>query len=115
MKFIVPRAELIDALNGLFRFYGQGGLVDVAAKDGLVMLLAERRTVTFPVTVLEPGHVRMRRGALRALRAKVRKYTGANVMVTLTNARPDLNMDLERTCSSTWKSRRTRPRQATFT
>ncbi|HKO18056.1 MAG TPA: hypothetical protein VJU82_04140, partial [Acidobacteriaceae bacterium] len=96
MKFVVPRGELIDALSGLFRFYRDGGRVDVAVKDGLVMLAAERRTVTFPVTVLESGGLGMRTSGFRTLRSNARKYRGENVMVTITNLRPDLNTDFAR-------------------
>jgi hypothetical protein len=96
MRFVVARAELIDALSGLFRFYRHGGLVDVAVKEGLAMLAAELRTVTFPVTVVEPGGLCMRTSAFRTLRSNARKYRGESVMVSINNIRPGPNTDFAR-------------------
>lgn len=93
MRFVVSRAELIDSLTGLFRFCRQTGSVDVTVGDGVVKLITENRRVTFPVTVLAPGSLSLKAARLRVLRAKVRKFTEENVMVTIANARPEVSRE----------------------
>ena len=60
------------------------------------MLAAELRTVTFPVTVVEPGGLCMRTSAFRTLRSNARKYRGESVMVSINNIRPVPNTDFAR-------------------